>query len=228
MLKAVLFDMDGLMFDTERLGVDAWKRIYKENGIDVPEELLLSGIGTDGKKTARLYRERLGEAYERMDRKLAVQQRVQYANDYIREHGMPVKPGLMELLSYLKGNGVKMAVATSTERSRAEHYLRSGGVLGLFDAIVCGDMVRLGKPEPEIFLTALSLLGEKAGDSLVLEDSGHGVLAAHRAGIRVVVVPDLVRPDDDTKRLAYAICHSLHDVRKLLEEGGCDLKEKFA
>jgi HAD superfamily hydrolase (TIGR01509 family) len=218
MIKAVIFDMDGLMFDTERLGMHSWQQVFKHHGIDLPDELVLQTIGIDRKKTEQVYINGLGEAARHIDFGQATELRIKLTADHIREHGMPVKPGLRELLAYLKENGIKIAVATSTERQRALFYLESGGALEYLDHVVCGDIIKRGKPEPDIYLKALELLGERAEDCLVLEDSRYGILASHRAHIRVIMIPDLIAPDEETERISYASCKTLSEVIEIIEQ----------
>jgi len=120
---------------------------------------------------------------------------VKYVLDYIEKNGMPVKPGLFELLDYLDHRGIMKAVATSTERKRTEKYLTLAGIRERFDAIVCGDEVERGKPEPDI---SLRLQEEQAKDlkCIVLEDSANGIKAASRAKMFPVLIPDIRRPDE--------------------------------
>lgn len=132
---------------------------------------------------------------------------------------MPVKRGLPELLDYLKENRYQTAVASSSSRATVEDYLRRAKMEGIFSTLICGDMVTRSKPEPDIFLKAAEELGAAPADCLILEDSPNGIRAAHAAGMRVIMVPDLIEPTADLRAMASKVCESLHDVILFLENG---------
>ena len=131
---------------------------------------------------------------------------------------MPVKPGLRPLLAFLRKNGYGMTVATSTDEEKTRYNLAKAGVEGYFAKIVCGDMVARGKPEPDIYLKACEVLGLAPAACMALEDSPAGILAAYRAGMRPVMVPDTVQPDAATEKLLYAKLPALDGVIGLLEQ----------
>jgi len=214
MIKGIVFDMDGLMFDTERLSVDAWVRAGAEAGYAVSEALVAGTVGLDIKHTKRIFAERFGEDFD-FDALRSV--KLGYVDDFIEKHGMPVKPGLHELLRYLRSNRYKIALATSTAAARVAYYFEKTGLSEFFDGVVCGDSVQNGKPAPDIFLKAGELLGLPPAACLVLEDSPAGILAAHRAGMKPVLIPDLAEPDEEIRRLSFAQLPSLADVIPLLE-----------
>ncbi len=136
--------------------------------------------------------------------------------EYIERNGMPYKSGLFELLDYLQTNNYKITVATSTESAKVKYYFDKSGLNEYIDKIVCGDMVKKGKPEPDIYLKASELLGLAPADCLALEDSPNGILSAHRAGIRPVMIPDLIEPDDALRKIIFAEVPTLSHVIELL------------
>ena len=131
---------------------------------------------------------------------------------------MEVKPGIRELLQYLKEHGIRTAIATSSPIERTVRYLSSVGLDKSFDELVSGYMVEMGKPEPDIYLYAAEKLGVKPSECMVLEDSPAGILAAHRAGCLPVMIPDQDEPDEDTKKLLFATVDRLDFVIGLLEQ----------
>jgi len=215
MIHGVVFDMDGLMFDTERLALESWRFAGAQAGYDFSEAVIVETVGLDVANTKRVFLERLGADLD-FDNLRKI--RFQYVKDFIQRNGVPLKPGLFELLEYLKRNHYKATVATSTEAVHARYYLEKAGVIGYFAGIVCGDAVGRGKPAPDIYQAAAGILGLVPGECLALEDSPSGVLSACRAGMKPVMIPDLVRPDEATQKLLYAQVPSLSDVIALLEQ----------
>ncbi|HHV28673.1 HAD family hydrolase [Acetivibrio mesophilus] len=212
-ISLVIFDMDGLMFDTERIGREAWQKAGEALGIEIKPQFLLEIIGMNVKGAERVFEKYYGNSLTFYDLRNL---RVKYGLDYIEKNGMPVKPGLFELLDYLDNRGIMKAVATSTERKRAEKYLSMAGITDRFDTIVCGDEVTYGKPEPDIFIEAAKRTGCKVEECIVLEDSANGIKAASKAKMLPVLIPDIRRPDE-VEKLVYRELKSLHDVIDLLE-----------
>ena len=214
MLKAVIFDMDGLMFDTEALNAAAWKVAGQLHGFDITDEVIRGHIGTNLQTTKMLMQNHFGPQFD-FDAVRA--DRISHSMRYIEENGTPLKPGLRELLAYLNKNTIKTAIGTSTGEQFARFYLERAGLGHEFDVIVCGDNVKKGKPEPDIFLAALSGLGVLRDECLVLEDSYNGITAAHRSGIRCVMIPDLLPPTPEIERLLFRKAGSLTDVIPIIE-----------
>ena len=214
MVKGVLFDMDGLMFDTERMSLEAWRFAGRQLGFAPRDEFLLALRGSMGDEArAKLQRE-FGPGFD-YDRTRQV--RLTYADSWIEQHGMPVKPGLLPLLEELKARGIPAALATSTTRPTAWGYLTRAGVKDYFAASVCGGEVERPKPNPDVFLKAAGLLGLDPGTCMVLEDSPNGIAAAHAAGCIPVMVPDLTQPDPALRALCARVVPSLDQVIPLLE-----------
>lgn len=210
---AVIFDMDGLMFDTERIAIEAWQRAGTACGCEIPESLLLETIGRDLHDTRILFDNRLGSS---LDFERAREVCLQYVAEIIAQRGVPVKDGLLPLLSLLGARAVPRAVATSTEGPRAHELLERAQIASEFDVIVCGDEVQTGKPAPDIFLLTADRLGIAPDQCFVLEDSDNGVTAASRAGMRPLLVPDLKPPSDQTRRLAERVFPNLQTAATYL------------
>lgn len=214
-IRAVIFDMDGLMLDTEKLLARYWMQAAHEAGFPMTLEHVL-GI----RSLAAVYaKPKLQGVFgEGFDYESIRARRRALTAAHLAAHGIEKKPGLDTLLAYLKQTGRRIAVATATDRERTEQYLSQVGVLGYFDAFVCGDMVTHGKPDPEIYLTAADAVGMPPGDCMALEDSPNGILSAHSAGCRAVMVPDLSAPDETLTPYLYACVPTLADVITLLEK----------
>lgn len=215
MIHGVIFDMDGLMTDTERLFLRLWCEVMTERGYPEHREVVAYCIGQNHTATRAYVKEKLGEDFDYMSILREVGRR---SEQFCKTNGVPVKPGLYELLDHLDASGIPYAVATSTLEGNARWRLDSIGVLSRLRGLVTGDMVTVGKPEPEIFLRAAETLGLPPEQCLVLEDSPHGILAAHRAGCLPVMIPDLKEPDADTEKLLFVRCGGLAEVISLIEE----------
>ena len=215
MIRGILFDMDGLMFDTEAIGLKGWKKAGEELGIRITDEMVASlrGLGN------RERRARFGEMTGRPELFDAAQKiRIEYSDSWIREKGVPVKPGLTELLEYLKDKEIPAALATSTEREKAGWYLRLAGVEQYFQASVCGVEAGPSKPAPDVFLKAAAKLGLPAEECMVLEDSENGLRAAKAAGCTAVVVPDLSPAPPEEEGLWDRKAETLRDVIPIVQE----------
>jgi HAD superfamily hydrolase (TIGR01509 family) len=213
-LAAVLFDMDGLMFDTERLILRAWQRAMADFGYVASEEVFLASVGTTVESTNQLLRAAYGPNFPLE----ATNDRTgEYVWQEVDAHGAPLKPGLLALLDYLEAHDIPKAVASSSERVTIDRLLAAAGLTQRFAATAAGDEVNHGKPAPDIFLLAASRLGVEPGRCLVLEDSEPGARAAHVAGMAVIIVPDLKPPPDDVAALTAAVLLDLYAVQDWLE-----------
>ncbi|MCI8659183.1 MAG: HAD family phosphatase [Lachnospiraceae bacterium] len=214
-IKGVIFDQDGLLFDTERISIKAWDLAGNEMGFHLEESFLCTIRGANANDAARKFKERFGEAYDFL--KLRGRKQEIFVK-MLREMEMPVKPGVKELLTYLREEGYKIAMATASAREYSMDNLRLAGIDGFFDYVITGDMVKEAKPNPEIFLKAAEALGEKPDDCLVLEDSLNGVEAGLKGGFVTVMVPDLTQPDEVLRQRLDRVCSSLLEVRDWLME----------
>lgn len=209
---AVLFDMDGLMLDSEQAMLEAWRAAAQAEAIEAGDSLWLAMVGMHDRASFALLSEHLGE-------EAATRLRGTSEGLYDRRvaTGLPRKRGLLELLDLLEAHGVRKAVATSTRRERALSKLASSGLIERFAVIVTGSDVEHPKPAPDIYLSAARQLGVDPRDCLVLEDSEPGVRAALAAGATPVQVPDLVAPSVELRGFGHRIVASLDEVRGMLE-----------
>jgi HAD superfamily hydrolase (TIGR01509 family) len=212
-VEAVVFDMDGLLLDTETLARRALQLAGGELGIDVPDSFSQLMIGLPAEECRSLLIDRCGPTVS-ADRFFAASARRLEAQ--IDEGLLRIKPGAVELLAMLDEAKAPRAVATSSARAKALHHLQATGIDARFDEIVTRDDVRRGKPHPDLFLCAARRLGVAPGRCVALEDSYNGVRAAHAAGMPVIMVPDLLPPTDEMRRLCHAIVDDLHAVAPLL------------
>jgi len=215
-VSAVIFDMDGLMLDTERVERTAFQRAAADFGFQSLEELYIRTIGRNWPDTKRIFAEALGEQfpYDEIRKKWG-----QYTEEYIAEFGVAEKPGLRELLAFLEMAALPRAVATSTIRVKAVALLQRSNLLHHFATVVGGDEVSAGKPDPAIFLAAAKRLSVEPDRCRVLEDSAPGIQAAHEAGMIPVLVPDTVQPTAETLARTYRVCSSLSDTIELFRPG---------
>ena len=213
-IKAVLFDMDGLMFDTERVAVRFWKQAGEELGLHLSEEFLLYSRGSRIDEARELFARCCGSD----EKYMAVRDRKQELyTAWMASHEVPVKPGLYELLTWLKEYGYKMVLATSTKRETALGYLERTGIREYLDGYVCGDMITRSKPDPQIFYLAAELVHCLPEECVVLEDSFNGINAALNGGFKAVMVPDLAGPTKEMEERLWAKCDSLDEVSGVLE-----------
>lgn len=213
-ISAVIFDMDGLMFDTERLSLEAWRAVAKKEGFEMKDDILIATVGRNARDTGIMMKQCYGETFPYEELR---EQSEAYMRDFIISNGMPIKKGLLELLEFLKSRGIKTAVATSTVKEFAEENIKSCSLLDRFDHITCGDEVEKGKPEPDIFLLAAKKLGCKPEECIVLEDSENGIRGAHKAGMKPIMIPDVIIPTQEIKQLTHQIFDSLDQVISYLK-----------
>jgi HAD superfamily hydrolase (TIGR01509 family) len=210
----VLFDMDGLLLDSERLAREAFVRACTDLGWEARLDVYHLCIGSTYQKTEELLREAYGPdfPYTAVDERWSALYHARLA-----EGSVPVKGGAPELLEYLEGCGVPVAVVTSTRRSTALEKLERTELLDYFAHLVCGGETDRGKPAPDPYLAGAKGLDLDPGSCWALEDSANGVRAAHGAGCTVFQIPDLVAPEDDLRELGHRIVNTLHDVLRVLE-----------
>lgn len=216
MVDAVIFDMDGLMFDTERMWQTFWEPILAKRGITYIEEQGAATCGTAGAAQAKIMRSYYGED---LDAEQVWVECKQYAHDTFMSTTVPKCKGLDELLAWLAERNVPMAIASSSDVPLIEHNTRANGVRDYFSVVVSGDDIPRSKPFPDVFLIAAEKLGVKPENTLVLEDAYNGVRAGHAGGFITVMVPSVVPPDDEMREKADLICEDLLEVRDLLEAG---------
>lgn len=215
MIQGVIFDMDGLMFDTESAMLRGWIKAGEAFHYDIREELVLSVMGLVEENIRECFCERLGAdfPYEQ-----ARDFQLRCVEEEMDTQGVPVKKGLFDLLEYLKNSGIKTAVATSTARERAEKLLTLSGAMPYFHSVICGDMVTRGKPAPDIYLMSAKALGLSPQECIGLEDSRNGIFSVYNAGMKAVMIPDLIQPDQEMLPKIYRKCDNLSQVINLIEE----------
>jgi len=215
---AVIFDLDGLMLDTERVELIGCRLAAEELGYtSLTDEIILSTVGRNWVDTKAIICEKMGTDFPYS--KLLERWRF-HSHALFEKHGVQVKPGLLPLLELFQDHCVPKAVATSTPRTRALDRLRNASILDHFQHIVAGDEIENGKPSPDIFLAAAARLGADPRACFVLEDSDAGVRAAHSAGMTPILVPDIKQPCDEVRTLARHVFPSLVEAR-IYFEGMC-------
>lgn len=209
MIKGVIFDMDGTMFDTEPISAFCWKKAGELTGYKVTDALVNSFLGKNMAAITDLLKQEFGSL---SDCDAIIEARQNCYKEYIKEHGAPHKEGLVSLLEYLREEGIPAAVSTSTDQETAEMVIKKAGVYEYFDAFIYGDMVERGKPEPDIFWMAAEQIGRKPEECLVVEDSPAGVLAGKAAGGYTIYIPDRMTLSEDIKEGISTELNNLNEV----------------
>ncbi len=203
--KAVLFDMDGVIFDSERAVLAVWREIAAELGLPGIGEVFIQCVGTNKRRTEEIFHESYPTLdFQAFDNEVRRRFRARYDGGRL-----PVKPGAEQILRALRERGIPLALASSTESGVVRRELEEAGLLSYFDAVIGGDQVHVSKPNPEIFLLAAAALDRLPEDCFVIEDSFNGIRAAKAAGMHPVMVPDLLSPDREMEKLAEVILPDL-------------------
>jgi HAD superfamily hydrolase (TIGR01509 family) len=205
-VQAVIFDMDGVIFDSERLVIECWQVIAGKHNIPDIVEICMRVQGNNREETGKRFREKYGNdfPYEAYKKEVSELFRHLYG-----EGRLPLKPGVVEILEELKRKRVPLALASSTRTDIVKLELEEADLLHYFDAVLGGDMAVRSKPEPDIFFAAAKALGAAPANCYVLEDSFNGIRAAHRAGMHPVMIPDMQQPTEEIRGLAEVIVNDL-------------------
>lgn len=215
-IKAVIFDLDGLILDSETWGINAIKKTNEVYHYNLPISLAIETIGMRYELISKKWQKAMGKDFD--VEKFRAYNKIFMREDAIK-NGIKVKSGFYELMNYLKSKGYKTAIASSSLQDRVEFSLKYANIdPKLFDEIITGDMVEHGKPEPDIYLFACKKLGVKIEETIVLEDSDNGVLSSTSAGIKTILIPDIKENSKKVKRLAFKILNNLNEVISILEE----------
>lgn len=211
--NAVVFDMDGVIFDSERAVMQCWKEVASRHNIPDIEKAILACTGTTMVRTREIMLNLYGAdfPYDEYARESSAIFHSRYDGGRL-----PMKPGVKELLTFLKERGKKIALASSTRQQVVTDELRDAGIIGYFDRIICGDMVSRSKPAPDIFLKACEELNVSPSDSYAIEDSYNGIRAAHAGGLHPIMVPDLLPADEEMQSLAEIVLPNLTSVMEYL------------
>ena len=214
MIKAVIFDKDGTLHDTEQVYHRAWRLAAEQAGVPNIMEFVRLCTGTNAHQTAILWQEFYGDAYD-FESFWALRDRIY--DGIIETEGLPVKEGAYELLDYLRDNGILIGLATSTNAERVHRHLVLSDMKKYFGAVVTGDTVPNGKPAPDIFLRAAEKLEIDPEDCMGVEDSFNGVRAVHAAGMYTVMVPDMIAPTEKILGICDACPKTLFDIITIIE-----------
>lgn len=213
-IKAVIFDLDGTLTDTEKFYQKAWPEALEHFGYKCEPWMPLE-LRSLGRPYAPLrFKEWFGEDFDYNEVR---EYRKAIVKDMIKEQGIPLKPGAKEILIWLREHGVLTCIATANDYERTKGYLNKLGLFEYFDKIICSDMVKLGKPSPDIYSYACQQLELDPSNTFAVEDSPNGVTSAYLAGCNVIMVPDLTQPDEELREKLYAVCDCLMDIVNFFE-----------
>ena len=213
-IQGIVFDVDGVLFDTERLSRGTWNTVSQQMGWPQVGEAYLEFVGQNRTDTYRKMVDMFGVEFPK---EIFMQVCSSYSQAWMEKHGVPLKPGVEALLKFLNGKHIPTALATSTGRPRTERRMEMTGLLPYFSAMITGDQVEHSKPDPEIYLLACKALGTDPAHTIAVEDSRNGTLSASRAGMPVIMVPDLIPPSPELEALLFRRCADLHQVQQLFQ-----------
>jgi len=213
--KFVVFDMDGVIIDSERLIIRCWEKIAPTHGMENVREMCVRCIGINRRETNRMFQEHYGS---RVNIEEVRSEMEALFRQECETNGVPPKPYAKELLAYLKKQGYHLGLASSTDQRIIRQELGQIGLLDYFEVVIGGDMIQRGKPQPDIFLEACRQLGADPQKTYVVEDSINGIRAAHAAGTIPLMVPDLLTPPEEICAMCYRIFQDLEAVKKFFAE----------
>lgn len=213
-IKGIIFDMDGVILDTEKLYIRFWCEAAQFYGYPMERKHALSIRSMARPLAEEKLKSYFGDCF---DYHAVHSKRVELMDKYIEEYGIEAKQGAEEILIYLKNNNYKIALATATSLERTEKYLKNLDFYKFFDKIVCASMVKIGKPKPDIYLKASEELELFPQECVALEDSPNGIISASSAGCKTILVPDQDTPDNEIKALVYDVADNLLDLKRILK-----------
>lgn len=214
MIKAIIFDMDGLMIDSERVTFECYQERLKDMNLTMDEEFYKTLLGKPIKGIYQRFYDVYGNDFPIQN---VIQDVHQLMAERFETEGVPVKKGLVELLHYLKDNNYKTIVATSSNRDRVDKILAQAKITEFFDDSICGEEVTKGKPNPEVFLKSCQKLGVNVDEAIVLEDSEAGIQASYDANIKVICIPDMKYPEKQYEEKTFKILKDLTEVTVYLK-----------
>ena len=213
MIKNIVFDMDGVLLDTEAVFMRCWKKLGEELHLPNVEGTARKCIGITVTQTEALFQKEYGEKYP-CESYVGAANAIFYRQE--AEQGIPEKPGVHELFAYLKEQNYRIGLASSTQQQAVYRQMKAAGIFDDFDVIVCGDMVTKSKPNPDIYLKACELMKVDPKECYAVEDSYNGIRAAHAAGMKAIMVPDLLEPTPEILELTDQKFNSLMELQKFL------------
>lgn len=214
-MKAVIFDMDGVLFDTERLAIKCWDEVGEKLGLGKLGYMVFKTMGRTTPESVKIFQAEFGDRFNNDKFQRLIKE---FNDSYFEKYGVPMKDGLVDLLKFLDIAGYKTAVASSSSKRSVLHHLCSTDIDDYFDAVICGDMVKKSKPEPDIYLTASAILGEDSSECYAVEDSRAGLISAKMAGCKVVYIPDLYEADEEILKIVDYKFNSLTEFLEHLKK----------
>lgn len=213
--KAVVFDMDGVIFDSERLVLLCWEKVAERHHIEGITEVMTACIGTTKVRTEEIVSDHYGEdfPYDAFSKEASA-----LFHEIADRDGLPVKRGVRELLDYLHEQEIPLAVASSTRLEVVSQELKQAGLYEYFQIVMGGDQLRRSKPEPDIYLMACDKLGTKPAQAYAIEDSYNGIRSAYSAGMKPIMVPDILPPTEEMRVKSVAVLDDLLQVRRWFDK----------
>jgi len=212
--SAAIFDMDGLILDSEALAKRAFDTVCKQYGLADLSDVFMQFVGTNAETGNAVIKNVLDNS---IDADVFNQTWRSLYLEWVKDKAVPLKEGVVEVLTYCQSHHIPMAVATSSQTALATHKLNKAGVLDYFDIIIGGDQVSRSKPQPDIFLKAAASLSYEPNTCVAFEDSPNGVKSALAAGMKVVQIPDLIQPDEALLSLGHIVLERISDVIRVSE-----------
>ncbi len=211
--SAFIFDLDGTLIDTEKLYRKYWPMALKDYGYDLSDEraLMLRSLGRPF--APRQFKDWYGEDF---DYNLVRQRRKEYVEGHIEKYGIGLRPGVKEILTFLKEKNITVAIATATDLERTKKYLDMTGISPFFTDIICATMVEHGKPAPDIYKFACEKLNKKPSECFAVEDAPNGVKSAYDAGLKVIFIPDQAPSDDSFRSMIFAEFDNISNIKSLI------------
>ncbi len=213
-MKAVVFDMDGVLFDTERLCMNSWIEIANRWQIPDMEIVFPRCIGCNYADTKQIMKDFYGDDFE-LDR--FRKEASDWYWDYVEQKGLPMKIGVRKLLDFLNKQGYVIGLASSTRQESVNRNLEIAGIRDYFSVIITGDVVEHSKPKPDIYLLACERLGVRPEETFAIEDSHNGIRSAYSAGMKPIMVPDMLPPNEEMEEKSLFICNNLLEVMEKLQ-----------
>ena len=216
-IKAVVFDMDGVIFDTQIFYNESYREAGRHFGVDKNEiaEIIVGTMGVNRPESILAIKKMQGQDFPAEE---MISLMLEIFNRRVEKEGLPKKPGVCELLKWLKENGFRTGLASSTERDRILRYLKSAGLESYFDFITGGDKVENGKPAPDIYLQACENMGVDPVETYGVEDSYNGIRSVYNAGMKAIMVPDSLQPTEEIRPLIFRKFDSLNGFLEYLKE----------